>query len=446
MDRELDAIFLENVAPVGLCFAALYVVFTALHPFSLSPDVAQVMVPLAGATAIMSALTSIMVRADMVPLKFAYPVGGVLVLMGVLNSSVHMWLTEDLDQSTNFALGFIVVGLFFLSWRFLAVAYFVIFVTWAAVAGTFPDVEREFEHFFIMNVIAMVLGVLAQWLRVSVYRRLLFMRHEANLREQRLAEAFAKEKLYASAQKANRSKTEFLANMSHELRTPLNAIIGFSETMMHEIFGPVGNDRYKEYIKDINGAGTHLLSMVNDILDLSRVELENVKIEPQPVDPETICKNCLLILRSRADKGSVELNFDVSEPVAQIASDERRIKQILFNLLGNAVKFTPPGGTVTLALAPSEDGGIRISVRDTGIGMNEEQLKHALEPFWQADTGLDRAFEGTGLGLALTDELVRVLQGHFEIESRPGVGTTATVTLPKAIQPEAEEKAARAAD
>ena len=221
--------------------------------------------------------------------------------------------------------------------------------------------------------------------------------------------------------------------MSHELRTPLNAIIGFSETMMHEMFGPIGNGRYKEYSKDINEAGSHLLSLVNDILDLSRVELDNIKISPHPLNAETICRNCVLILQNRADKGGVALSFEMAGAVPEIVSDERRLKQILFNLLGNAVKFTETGGSVTLTLAPADNGGIRISVRDTGIGMDEDQLKRALEPFWQADTGLDRTFEGAGLGLALTDELVRIMEGHFEIESWPGSGTTATVTLPRVI-------------
>jgi signal transduction histidine kinase len=434
IEQELDAIYLETVFPVSICAVVLYAGLAVFHPYALPPHSIQIMTVIAGATAIVSAVIAGLTWKNKIPVRYAYVPGFLIVGMGLLNSSAHMWLLQDLDQSTNFALTFIVVGLFFLSRTYLVIAYAVTLGTWLALAEGIVDVEQEMTHFLFMNILAVALGVLAQTLMLRVNRRLLKMQHKAVLREKRLAEALAKEKLYARAEKANRAKTEFLANMSHELRTPLNAIIGFSEAMMHEFFGPIENERYAEYIRDINGAGTHLLTLVNDILDLSRVELDNIKITPHALDIDAICNNCLVIVSGRAETHGVQLNFHKAPSLPDITSDERRLKQILINLLGNAVKFTPAGGSVTLDVSPAKDGGINISVCDTGIGMDAEQLKHALDPFWQADTGLDRSFEGVGLGLALTNELVRVMQGKFTIQSQPGIGTTATVALPKTMQ------------
>lgn len=434
VERELDAIYLESVLPVSICATVLYAWLATMHPFALPAESVPLMVAIAGTTAVVSAVIAGLTWKNKIPTRYAYVAGFLIVGMCLLNSSVHMWILQDLDQSTNFALTFIVVGLFFLSRTYLTIAYAITLVTWLVLAEGIVDVEQELTHFLFMNILAIALGALAQTLRLRVNRRLLKMQHKAVLREQRLAEALAKEKLYARAEKANRAKTEFLANMSHELRTPLNAIIGFSEAMMHELFGPVENQRYAEYIRDINGAGTHLLTLVNDILDLSRVELDNITITPRSLDIEAICNNCLVIVSGRAENNGVQLNFHKAPSLPDITSDERRLKQILINLLGNAVKFTPSGGSVTLDVSPTKDGGIRISVCDTGIGMNAEELEHALDPFWQADTGLNRSFEGVGLGLALTNELVRVIQGKFAIQSQPGIGTTATVTLPKNMQ------------
>ena len=207
--------------------------------------------------------------------------------------------------------------------------------------------------------------------------------------------------------------------------------------MEQEIFGPLGHGRYASYAHDIHHAGSHLLSLVNDILDLSRIELDGLKVIPQKIEFARVCNNCLAIVRGRAERGQVRLELDAPPPFPNIVTDERRLKQIIINLLNNAVKFTPPGGRVTLALSQAANGGAQIRIRDTGIGMDAEQLESARRPFWQAEAGLDRSFEGAGLGLALVSELATLLQGSFTLDSEPGKGTVATITLPPSYDIEA---------
>ncbi|ABS64759.1 histidine kinase [Parvibaculum lavamentivorans DS-1] len=215
--------------------------------------------------------------------------------------------------------------------------------------------------------------------------------------------------------------------------------------MDKQLFGPLGDRRYAEYIVDIKGAGMHLLSLVNDILDLSRIELDGLNLSLQEIDIDGICNNCLAIIRGRAEESKIRLNFLAETPYPEIETDERRLKQILINLLNNAVKFTPAGGTVTLELQANPDGGAIIRVRDTSIGMTHEEIERALQPFWHADTGLDRSFEGAGLGLALVGKLLELMHGNLHIQSEVGVGTVVSVTLPQSIVPKEGESPALAA-
>ncbi|WP_009868974.1 PAS-domain containing protein [Paramagnetospirillum magnetotacticum] len=256
--------------------------------------------------------------------------------------------------------------------------------------------------------------------RVMVIAHDVTHRHHA---EQRLREATA------MAQAANRTKTDFLAAMSHELRTPLNAILGFSEIISREMFGPVG-ERYRTYGQDINAAGQHLLAMINDILDISRIEIGAFTLCIEPVDPHELAYSCLRLVGSRAEAGNVDLSEDMPESLPHLMIDSRRTKQILINLLGNAVKFTPPGGKVTLRGETRDSGGIAFHVIDTGIGMSEADMAVALSPFGQVDTGLDRRFEGAGLGLPLAKSLAELHGGSLEITSIPGKGTTVSVYFP----------------
>ena len=231
------------------------------------------------------------------------------------------------------------------------------------------------------------------------------------------------------AELANRTKTEFLANMSHELRTPLNAIIGFSEIIGGELFGAIKNPRYLQYVGDIHESAAHLLTVINDILDVSKAEAGALELSEGLVDLHQAIAASIRLTSERAVQGSVKIDTKIST-VPVIAADERKIKQLLHNLLSNAIKFTPPGGSVTISAATTSNGDIEIAVSDTGIGMSQEQIAIALTPFGQVDSALNRAYEGTGLGVPLSKALVELHGGTLRITSVPSQGTTVTVTLP----------------
>ncbi|MBT4933167.1 MAG: PAS domain S-box protein [Rhodospirillaceae bacterium] len=232
------------------------------------------------------------------------------------------------------------------------------------------------------------------------------------------------------AELANRAKTELLANMSHELRTPLNAIIGFSQAILGQLFGPLENDKYMEYAGDINESGNHLLNLINDILDMSAIEAGKVHLQEEEISFIHLAKSTVRLITPRANSGKVSLITDIDSEFPNVFVDERRMKQILLNLLSNGVKFTKPGGSVTLSARINNDGGMMMSVKDTGIGMDDKGLQTAMREFGQVDGGLNRKEEGTGLGLPLTNSLVDLHGGTFSIKSEKDEGTTVTVILP----------------
>jgi len=250
--------------------------------------------------------------------------------------------------------------------------------------------------------------------------RLLRRQHEANL-------ALAAD--VARAEVAHQTKSEFLANMSHELRTPLNAILGFSEVLAREYFGKLA-PKQQEYLSDIRKSGQHLLDLINDILDMTKIEVGKLDLREAVVDLGRVIENCMPLVRERAQANDIALKTEFAPALPHLRADERRIRQIVVNLLSNAVKFTEPGGTVTVGAAPRRDGSVEIFVSDTGVGMTEAELAVALLPFRQVDNSLARRHEGTGLGLPLARELARLHGGELRVSSAPGRGTVVTVRLP----------------
>jgi signal transduction histidine kinase len=232
------------------------------------------------------------------------------------------------------------------------------------------------------------------------------------------------------AEIANRSKGEFLANMSHELRTPLNAIIGFSDILKNERFGAVGNLKYLEYARDIHTSGVHLLDLISDVLDMSKIEAGKLELFEEEVAIPELVNSCLSMVRERARERRVRIAADLSTQVGLLWVDRRAMKQILLNILSNAVKFSHDSGAVTITARPSTDGGTFITVRDAGIGMTEEQIERSRQPFGQAHAATTRSYGGTGLGLTITQRLVELHGGVLQIESRPGEGTAVSVILP----------------
>ena len=227
---------------------------------------------------------------------------------------------------------------------------------------------------------------------------------------------------------ANRHKSEFLANMSHELRTPLNAIIGFSEVLQERLFGEL-NEKQAEYTDDILTSGRHLLSLINEILDLSKVEAGRMELETAAFDLPLAIDNARTFVRERATNHGITLEVKVDERLGDIVGDERKIKQILLNLLSNAVKFTPEGGRITINARPT-NGSVEISVTDTGIGIAEEDQPKIFEEFRQVGSDNAKKIEGTGLGLTLAKKFVELHGGRIWVESEVGKGSTFVFTLP----------------
>ncbi|HEY2752774.1 PAS domain-containing sensor histidine kinase [Phenylobacterium sp.] len=245
-----------------------------------------------------------------------------------------------------------------------------------------------------------------------------------------LARKYEAEKVRAEG--ANQAKSEFLANMSHELRTPLNAINGFSEMMTTEIYGPLGDARYGDYARDILSSGQHLLALINDILDMSKIEAGKMNLRFESVAVEDVAEDALRLVRNRAEAAGLALRLDFSD-LPEVEADYRAIKQVLLNLLSNAIKFTPRGGMVTVRAERRNDPlgeWVRISVQDTGIGIPPDDLARLARPFEQIESQHAKTQQGTGLGLALTKSLVEMHGGLLDLRSAPGHGTSATFSLP----------------
>jgi signal transduction histidine kinase len=228
-----------------------------------------------------------------------------------------------------------------------------------------------------------------------------------------------------AAEAANRTKSEFLANMSHELRTPLNAIIGFSSIMREAMLGPI-DGHYAEYAKIIGDSGSHLLAIINDILDIAKAETQGLELVEDQVDIADTVSFSARMVAEMALSGSVVCSFDVAEGLPAFWGDGKKLRQILINLLSNAIKFTPAGGTVSLSARRAADGGLTLTVADTGIGIPADKMSVALAPFGQVDSSLARKYEGVGLGLPLTKRLIELHDGTMEIASEPHKGTTVT--------------------
>jgi signal transduction histidine kinase len=277
--------------------------------------------------------------------------------------------------------------------------------------------------------------------RVAIYRDVTeTMIAAADLRAQTEAAETARREATA----ASRAKSEFLANMSHELRTPLNAIIGFSEIMEGELFGPVGQPRYLSYVSDIHRAGKHLLGLVNDLLDLSRIDAGKLVLNCEQLNAEALATSVLSLVRPQADKQGVSIAQEIG--IQTVWADRRALVQILLNLMSNAIKFTLPAGIVTLTIQEAENkaGTVYFAVRDTGIGMTSAEVRMAREKFGQVNSTLSNRRQGAGLGLPIAEGLVNAHGARLEIESQKGVGTTVWFHLPpKAAAPMAQEAAAQ---
>ena len=250
----------------------------------------------------------------------------------------------------------------------------------------------------------------------------------ALLQDEARGDAKELERARATAERASAAKSEFLARVSHEIRTPLSAILGFAEIMIEERFGPIGSERYKDYLKDVHASGAHVLSLVNDLLDLSKIEAGKMELSIEQIDVNSVIGECVSIMQTQANKQRVIMRLSLSPRLPRLRAAQRSLRQILLNLLSNAVKFNVPGGQVIVSSAQTDAGYVVIRVKDTGIGMTDDEIGVALEPFRQLETS--RKSAGTGLGLPVTKALIEANRATLLIQSRKNEGTLIEVGFP----------------
>jgi len=290
------------------------------------------------------------------------------------------------------------------------------------LAGEYRDQRRgeitRSTQFLIWSIIGLVL--------TGTVFAFLFWRSQRSLRNQNRELEAASDELI----KANQAKSEFLALMSHELRTPLNAIIGFSDMISHEVFGQIGDKKYIEYSNDIKQSGDHLLHLINDILDLSKIEAGKYQLEPSHFNLHAAITDAIRIVALAGQGGSSRIKLSLSDDVGNLFAGRRSFRQIMINILSNADKYTPIGDDIKVSASNNQDGSIDIRVADDGIGISEADIKHVLEPFGQSRQDSSLTHEGTGLGLAISKQLMELNGGTLSLTSEVGIGTTVLLHFP----------------
>jgi signal transduction histidine kinase len=359
------------------------------------------------------------------------PVGTLLVWVSTAAISAEVWKAVRDDAATAAILAVITAVVVFLGVNLIADPLARITAAMIRIGEGDLDtvVPSGYRNDEVSRMAAALERLRLNGLRVEQAER--GLRRANAMLEQRVRERTAElERARMQAEEANRAKTEFLANMSHDLRTPLNAILGFSEIMRSEAFGPLGDSRYAEYVEDIHHSGSLLISLINDLLDISKVEAGKYELVEEDIDVAALIQGCFRQLATAASAAGQTLTAEVQPEMPVLRGDQRVLVQILNNLLSNAVKFTPHGGRIAVTARTDPDGRILLSVADNGIGMTEEGLAKALKPFEQAHNARSREHKGTGLGLHLCDNFMRLFGGTLEIESHLGEGTTATIAFP----------------
>ena len=315
------------------------------------------------------------------------------------------------------------------------------------ISSYIPLIESSMGGFKVVGVIQITTDITEQWDNIVYLEKRIFIAfvvvflvffiivmYNTNYAQRIIDKQFETnrelEEAKIRAETESSAKTDFLANISHELRTPLNAIIGFSEIMIAETYGKIGNSQYKDYVSDINSSGKHLLSVINDILDFSKASADKLQVDKVELDLNKLASSSMRFVKPRADEANVKLIEKMPGSHIIITADPKRLKQALLNLLSNSVKFTPSEGSVTLTLKKDAVKKlVNIIVTDTGIGMSDKEIPKALSSFGQVDNKLSRKYEGTGLGLPLTKKLIELMDGTFDLQSKPGKGTTVTITF-----------------
>ncbi len=449
----------EALSPLAFGLTCLYLVFGFAHLFTLPPAIQWIMSLTAFATALtMIALRTIWRRN---PPTGEWAHAGAALLTGLigLNSVLHLFLTGDVLQSSNLMLLIVGFGFFFLSSAWFVAALLVVYLCWAVAIFTLVATSAVWIHFTFGLLSASVLAITAHVARRRILRRVTLLRLQDEQRAQQFqttlaarqqSEAALRESearyrlLYAEVEQrvqelhaanaqlaqAARVKNEFLASVSHELRTPLNAILGLTESLQENAYGPV-SEAQQGVLGNITYSGRHLLALITDILDVAKIEAGQFTLELGPAAVDAICQASLMLIKQKAEQKKLTVTMQFDAAVKLIETDDRRLKQILLNLLDNAIKFTPTEGTIGIDIrGDSENKIVYFSVWDSGIGIAAKDFPRLFKPFVQLDSGLAREYAGSGLGLVLVYRMAEMQGGSVQVESEVGKGSRFTVALP----------------
>lgn len=435
---DRDLLTAEALPTLSAVVTVLYALFSLGHAAILEPPVLTYMLSASLSTMAVFATLWWMSWQGHVPVSLSHACTALIGVLILGNTAFHIHLSQDIAQSTNIALLLIGIGLVLMSIPWFIGMQALTAITWIVLSQTLGAPGEDVSHYSIMLTSAAAVSVVGFLLRYRAFDRIVLGQKEINRKEAELSLALQRVHAAESAEERTKAKNLFLAKMSHEIRTPLNAIVGFSETINRELMGPIGNPKYKEYIGDIYTAGRHLSDLINDLHDLGLIESDKIKPTFSIFDITEALDTCRTICIHRAQDKNIRIFTDYDDTLLSIVTDAVRFRQIVSNLLNNAIAYTPEDGTVYVRSRLASDGEILVIVEDTGIGMSAAELERATDTFWRADPHSKRpGSAGSGLGLAITSRLAKLLGGRLSLSSEPGQGTTATLHLPLSCRGEA---------
>lgn len=432
---DRDEITHETLTIVVGIVAAIYLLFSVSHVFFVPAPHNTTLASIAFASFLIFSLVTALSYRSLLPQRVANTVQFSAALIVLSNVALHIYLTDDLLQTTNLALILMAWGLFVLSVRWFILFICCTALVWLGLQQAMTYNPQLASHYTFMLLSAVGISTITFVARYASFNRVIAYRKKDAEVQETLRQALARVSEADFAEERNDAKDTFIAHLSHELRTPLNAIVGFSEAIKLKTMGPIGNPKYAEYIEDINGAGLHLTSILEDLHDLVLVEKGELKVTLATFSAPQILDSCLSLVTHRAQGKNISLQVTCDPELTFLSSDKHRFRQIFVNLLTNAIKYTPQGGDVTLQGGIHSDGRLLFEVIDSGVGMTPDEVTKAKSPFWRAGPDMSVGdVEGSGLGLAITTQLTELLGGTFELSSEKGKGTTARIWLPQSCR------------
>ncbi len=413
----------KGLQMVSMAAAVVYLLLAVAHQFFLPPPASWIMTALAATTSIVSLLLSRITKARPALNRLSYQLWIFLFALFQINGLVHLYFDAQPFQTTNLILINMAVGFAVFSSRWVGGLYILTTLAWLSLAAIAPPSD-QWAHFYFAYFEGLIVAILIHIVRKRSVRDHILK--EIHLQEQNIQLMEARQ----AAETAAKAKSVFLASMSHELRTPLNSIIGYSEIIQSDLESHPEFEETCGDVHSIHSAGKHLLSVINDVLNLAKVESDQISLDIQSIRVADLIDDAVQTALPLMQKNGNQFTWNDVDESLTMRTDPIKLKQILLNLLGNAAKFTK-NGQVTLKITPFLQGNqIEFRIKDSGIGIPADLQGHLFEPFWQADGSFSREYEGTGLGLAISDQFCRLLGGEILVQSQENEGATFSVYLP----------------